>query len=256
MKTLPWLLITAAMIGGSLVIYDQLRGDTPQATYHAADADSAALADLRARVARLEGSAGDQPMLRAGGAEALARRVDALERRMAGGPPPAPPPAAGSDGTAPGAPGAAAPAGPDGTTPAADDAPPSEQELAWFKRLNDAYQQERRDQRERDDLAARCKRLDISLTPEQSDKVIAARREMGRKMMEMYRSLPRDPNMDRQQRRQEMGAKREAIQQEFSVTLNKFLPAADASKLVDDLTARRGFRFGGMRAAPPAPRGR
>ena len=60
MKILPILLINLVVVGGGLVIYDQMRADTPQAAYATDGLDGVELADIKSRLGRLEG-AGQQP---------------------------------------------------------------------------------------------------------------------------------------------------------------------------------------------------
>jgi len=236
MKMLPLLLINVALVGGGLVIYDQLRSDAPSATYHTGGVDPVQVSDLESRIARLEQSSG-APMLRTGGTEALVQRLESLEQRLARVPPPP---------------------RPDGP-PAADDprpplerpemaatgdpaAQPSEDELRWFRRMREADEQARREERERQQLATMLSSLEINLDEQQMDKLVVAQRKMRDQMGDIWRNVRRGPDVDREQVRQEMTQKMDSIREEFSVTINKFIPAADAAKIVETTTRTgRGF---------------
>lgn len=246
MKMLPILLINIALVGGGLIIYDQLRSDAPNATYQTGGVDGVQISNLEDRIARLE-QRGETPMLRSSGGEGLAQRVEALEQRFANVPPPpaGPRPEAG-DGTRPPMPRPDAASGDD------PQSQPSDEELQWFRRMREADEQARREERERDQLTRMLKGLDITLDKQQTDKLLTAQRDMRKKMGEVWRNVRRGPDVDREQVRQEMGQKMEQIRDEFSVTINKFIPAADATKIVESSN-----RFGrGFMGAGGSRRGR
>ena len=252
MKMLPILLINVALVGGGIVIYDQLRGDAPHATYDTVSADNVQLSDLASRLARLEENAG-APMLRASGGDGLAKRIEMLEQRLADGPPPprgdAPASADGEE-----RPPLARPEIPVGD---GEDAQAADEELRWFRRMRDADDLARREEREREQLTRMLASLEISLNPEQTDKLLVAQRDMRTKMGEIWRGVPRGPDVDREQLRQEMGQKMETIRDEYAVTINKFIPAGDAAKIVESSNRMgRGFMADGAVSAPGASPGR
>lgn len=243
MKMLPILLINVALVGGGIIIYDQLRSDAPHATYDSGGMDGEMLADLESRLARLEARPG-APMLRASGGDALAQRLEALEARFAAVPPP--PRADGSEPEADARPPLERPemASADG------EAQPSNDELRWFRRMREADEQSRRTEREREQLTRMLENLEINLNDEQTDKLLVAQRDMRSKMGEMWRGIRRGPDVDREQVRQEMTQKMETIREEFSVNINKFLPTGDAAKIVESSNRMGRSAWMGAGGAP------
>ena len=240
MKILPILLLNLVVTGGALVIYDQMQGESSGATYDMSGADPVAIADIESRLARLEGS-GEQPAL-AGAADAtLLRRVEDLEARLAGGPP-RPRPGAMREGPEGDRPAGGPGAGP--ITSFSEDGEPSEADVNRFRKLMDAVREQQRVEREREQLANLLERLDITMDERQQDQYLAARRARQEKIGDLFRNMRRGPDVDREQVMEQINQGRAKINEEFAVSLNKFLPSGDAAKLAEQ---ENNVRFGGMR---------
>ena len=232
MKILPILLINLVVTGGALVIYDQMQSEGGSATYDMSGADAVEIADLETRLARLENSGG-QPALAGAADEGLLRRVEALEARQAGG---------SSASRASGDAGSAdAPARADGgpITSFSEDGDISDDDVNRFRKLMDAANEQRRLEREQEQLANLLERLEISMDDKQQEQYLGARRERQRKMGEMFRNLRRGPDVDREQMMEQINGARTKINEEFAVTINKFLPSGDAAKLVEHESSSR-----------------
>ncbi len=248
MKLLPLLLINASLVAGGIVIYDQVRSDGPSTTYHEGGVDAVAMAELTDRIAALEGGS---PTLKASGTNPqILARLEALEKSGAvsvatnesasdtvadGG-------TAGS-GTPGG--GMALPDIEEGEAPSADD-------VRRFRKLQEASDQLRRDERDRERLLATLKELEITLDPKQTNKFISAQRDYRGKIGEMWRkafSGGRAQGADREAMRETARAGMETLREDFSVTINKFIPSADAQKIIENMNrfGGRGGDMGGMR---------
>lgn len=241
MKILPILLINLVMVGGALVIYDQMQSSSGGATYDMSGADPVDLADIETRLARLESREG-QPALAGGGNESILRRLEALERSSPG----AATVAAGDSGSA--EPSSDAPSRPDSgpITSFSNDGDITEGEVSRFRKLMDAANEQRRLEREREALARTLEQLDIEMDDQQKEQYLAARQERRRMMGEMWQKLRenRTPDTPREEIMEQMNAGRDKVNEAFAITLNKFLPTGDATKLVNH---EGNNRWGSMR---------
>ena len=241
MKILPILLINLVVTGGALVIYDQMQSEGDGTAYDMSAPDGVELADIETRLARLEGTEG-QPGLAGAGDETLLRRVEALEARAGTSPS-----ASGSTG---GSDGETMARGPDGgpITSFSEEGDVSDAEVSRFRKLMDAANEQRRLEREREQLANLLDRLEISMDDKQQEQYLSARRDRQRKVGEMFRNMRRGPDVDREQMMEQINQGRTKINEEFAVTINKFLPSGDAAKLVEHEGSNRwGTAFRGDR---------
>lgn len=254
MKMLPILLVNLVVTGGALVIYDQVRSDPATATYGVGGAEAAdpvRLADVETRLGRLENGAG-QPALATGGDENLARRLDSLERALAGG---------GSPGGRP-SPGPIAVEGAERPPLAAagdgggyeQDGGPSSDEVRRFRALMDAANEQRRTEQEREQLAQVLTRLEITMDEKQTAQYLDARRARQEATGELFRGMRRGPDVDREQVMEQINQGRAKISEEFAINISKFLLPGDAAKLVEHENNNRwaGGRMMGV-DGPPAP---
>jgi len=246
MKILPILLINLAVTGGALVIYDQMQGEAGSATYDMAGADSVAMADVETRLARLEKNTA-APALAGAGNEGILRRLEALEGSRA------------DSGTRPSESGMASADGPAGSnagpiTTFSDDGDVSDGEVRRFRKLMDAANEQRRLEREREQLASLLERLEIEMDDKQQEQFLTARRARQEKMGQMFRDLRnnREPGGDREQFMTKINEGRAKLNEEFAVQINKFLPSGDAAKLVEHENSNR---WGGMARGGPSARG-
>lgn len=227
MKILPMLLINLVCVGGGLVIYDQMRGDDSQTTYAESGVDPVEFADLQSAVANMK--AGDhEPALRSSGDENLLRRLEAIEKRFgasAGGTTAAPSAEGGSDNAAPNASGSP-------ITVVGEDGPNAE-EVRRFRKLMDAANEQRRMEREREQLATLLERLEITMDDKQTDQYLTARRARQESMRKVFTGLQRGEGVDREAMMEQINAGRAKVNEEFAVVINKFLPSGDAAKLVE-----------------------
>jgi hypothetical protein len=248
MKLLPILLMNVALVGGGIVIYDQMREDAPATTYAAGGIDHVDVAGLSERIAALEGRA---PGLRATGIDAgLLARLETLESKLAVR---APADSGGDVDDTPSAPGTDG----DMAMPKLDDGvEPSTDEVRRFRKMMEAAEQLRRDERERDRLLAQLKELEVTLNPKQTDQLISATRDYRSKIGDVWRksfSGARDAGADREAMREQARQGMETLKEEFAVTINKFIPAGDAQKIVENMGRVGGRGFGAMSA--PGRRG-
>lgn len=249
MKLLPILLMNVALVGGGIFVYDQMREEGPATTYESSGADHVEIAGLADRVAALEGRT---PGLRATGVDAgILARIEALESKSAVRAPDAAssgsagetPSTAGTDG------GMAMPTLDDGVEPTAD-------EVQRFRKMMEAAERMRREERERDRLLAQLKELEISLNPKQTEQLMSATRDYRSKIGDVWRksfSGAREPGADREAMREQARQGMETLKEEFAVTINKFIPSGDAQKIVENIARVGGRGFGGM---APGRRGR
>ncbi|MDJ0523162.1 MAG: hypothetical protein QNJ90_13920 [Planctomycetota bacterium] len=240
MKLLPILLINAVLVGGGIVIYDQLRDEGPATSYEASGVDPVEVQNLRDRIAALEGRT---PGLKATGIDSnLLARLEKLEGRLASREPmrssaPDQPSSSGStDG------GMAMPELAEGEEPARED-------VQRFRRMMEAAEQLRREERERERLLASLKDLEITLSEKQTDQLMTATRDYRRKIGEMWRTAfsgARGPDGDREAAREKARQGMESLREDFAVTINKFIPSGDAQKIVENIGRVGGRGFGGM----------
>jgi len=240
MKLLPIVLINAVLVAGGIVIYDQVRGDGPATTY-ATDGggDDVQIAQITERVAALEGRA---PTLRATGSDPrILARLEALETRAAVRAPSGGTSTPDADGAAPAEDALALPDVPEGEQPANED-------VRRFRRLMEAAEQQRRDERDRERLLAVLKDLDITLNAEQTNKLVAAQRDYRSKVGDVWRkafSGIREAGADREGMREAARQGMEGLRDQFGVTINKFVPSADAQKIIENMNRIGGRSFGG-----------
>lgn len=241
MKILPILLINLVVTGGALVIYDQMHSESNVPSYDTAGPDSIDLADIETRLAQLERRDGTPGL--AGAADAtLLRRVEELEARAGGT-------SSASGGTAESG-GSMTAGGPDSgpITSFSEEGDVTDAEVSRFRKLMDAANEQRRLEREREQLANLLERLEISMDDKQQEQYLTARRDRQRKVGEMFRSMRRGPDVDREQMMEQINQGRTKINEEFAVTINKFLPSGDAAKLVEHEGSNRwGTAFRGDR---------
>jgi len=245
MKLLPILLLNILTVGAGVVIYDQLRADTPTAYDEVALGES----DLEVRVAALERDAAHMrgesaPMLQSEGADPrLAARIEDLERRLAAAPPPradgpAQPRAAGEDTGG----GMAMPVYLDGEEPSAD-------EVSAYRKLQAAARHQERLEREMKRVDQTLKELEIDLGPGEKTKLASAYMAFQERRSTLFRSA-----MSKARETREAGGEanwaevmteaRNAVQQEFTVKISSFIPSADAQRISESLNSRgraRGF---------------
>ncbi len=236
MKILPILLINLVVTGGALVIYDQMQGDKPGGTYDMG-ADGVDLSDIEARIASIEARGDNAPGLATAGGEAILRRLEALEAGNG---------SSTADGSEGGMRTADAPAGsgaPSSGSYTAAEGDVSEEEINRFRKVMDAANEQRRLEREREQLANLLERLEISMDDKQQEKYLAARRDRQTKMRDVFRNLRRGEGVDREQMMEQINEGRAKVNEEFAVVINKFLPSGDAAKLVEH---EGNNRWGGM----------
>ena len=240
MKILPILLINLVVTGGALVIYDQMQDEGPQTTYEMGGGlDPVTLTDIETRLDRLERDEG-QPMLASDMGDSLRRRVEALERRAGGSAAVRPAGDEGSEGPSDAPSTASTGPGPIFS----EESGITEDDVTRFRQLMDAANEQRRLEREREQVTNMLARLDITMDEKQKDQYIAVRRDRQRKIMEVLRNRPRGPEVDHEQVRADIEAKSAVIRDEFSTALHKFLPSSDAAKLVEEEGNSRWGRFG------------
>lgn len=249
MKILPILLINAVMVGGGIVIYDQLQDDAPAPTYQ----ESSGLTDdVLARLDEryLGQDSGGEPLLQATGTDPrLLARLDALEKRLA----------------MRAAPSKSAPAeetAEDSNSPLArpevamDGVEPSDEEVERFRKIQQRADELRRAEQERERLTRFLDRIEVDLTEEEQDKLLATqrsyRRKFGEKMREIWQS-----GDDREVMRESMRTLGETMREEVSVEIQEYLSVGDAQKITENLNQLvRGFGGRGGRGGPPGRGGR
>ena len=237
MKMLPILLINLVVTGGALVIYDQMQGESRPVTYGMDGADPVVLGDIESRLMRLEEAGGGAPALAGAGSESILRRLEALEQRPSGPAGSRPRPDAGSDEDA----GHASTDGP--ILSFSEDGDVSDDDVRRVRKLMDAANEQRRLEREREQLARLLERLEIRMDDKQQEQYLAARRDRQEKMGTLFRNLRRGPDVDREQMMQQINEGRAKLNEEFATTINKFLPSGDAAKLAEHESSSR---WGGM----------
>lgn len=254
MKLLPILLLNLLTVAGGVVIYDQLRGDAPEAGY---DDVVMSEVDLEARVAALErdvarARSDSAPMLRSEGADPrlLARLAD-LERRL-GAIAAAPVRAEGSSEASAAADGPgegmSLPTYVEGEDPTAD-------QVSAYRKLQAAARRQDRLEREMKRVDQTLKDLDIDLGAGQKSKLASAYMDFQERRSTLFRSA-----MEKARETREAGGEanwsevmteaRNTVQQEFSVKISSFIPSADAQRISESLNARgraRGFGRGTTR---------
>jgi len=249
MKLMPILLMNVALIAGGIVVYDHLRGEGPATTYEAGGGgmDSVTVANLTDRIRALEDRT---PGLRATGIDPnLLARLERLESKLS-----IPSPAAASDEAA--VEDSAASGGTEGGLALPDVAEgeqPSSEDVKRFRRMLDAAEEQRRDERERERLLAQLKEMDVTLNAQQTEKLVDATRTYRGKIGEVWRNAfqgARGQDADRDAARETARQGMEALREEFAVTINKFLPSGDAQKIVENLARIGGRGFGGMVGGP------
>ena len=107
--------------------------------------------------------------------------------------------------------------------------------MSRFRKLMDAANEQRRLEREREALARTLEQLDIEMDDKQKEQYLAARQDRREAMGKMWQKLRenRTPETSREEIMEQMNAGRDKVNEEFAITLNKFLPAGDATKLVN-----------------------
>ena len=231
MKLLPILLLNVAVVGGGLFAYDQLRTEEPAPAEPEAP-QTVELGDLEARVKALE--AQPAPPLQAEGLdprvakqlEALASRIEALEKRE-----PTETPVV--DGNEPQGESTPKPM-PSGEEPKGE---PTKEEVARFKKLQSAAYRERRLQRIAKRVKSRLASLDLSLTPEQQKQLVAAYADFEPRRDEIWTEVKQNtpdttPREDWGQIITDTNAR---IQREFTERITPFIPAADAETISEGL---------------------
>lgn len=235
MKMLPFLLMNLVVVGGGIAAYDHLRADDPATMTDVAAIDPVDLAAMEDRIVERLNSA-DQPVLRASGVDPrLTARIEALEKHMgARAPVDAGSASPSSSVSEKPAEGFAMPALSEG-----GEVEPSEDEVKRFRKIMEAAERQRRDEREAERLQQMLARLEIDLNPEQQKQLLEAQRGFRRKMGETMRTAFQGGG-GREAAREAM----EGLREEYTTTLTKFLSVGDAQKIVEN-GGMRGF--GGFR---------
>ena len=249
MKIMPVLLMNLALVVGGIVIYDQLRAEAPSTTYEAGGIDSVTVANMTDRIRALEDRS---PGLKATGLDPnLLARLERLEAKLA-----IPLPAAPRGEAAGEEPGATTTEGGFALPDLAEGEKPADADVQRFRRMMDAAEELRREERERERLLAQLKDLDITLNPQQTEKLVEATRAYREKIGEVWRNAfqtPRAQEGDREAAREAARVGMETLREEFAVTINKFLPSGDAQKIVENLGRVGGRGFGNMPGGPGGP---
>jgi hypothetical protein len=252
---LGYLLLTVAIVATGLFVYDTLRREP------AARGTSPVVTEVARDEGRGAPARDEQPLLAGTGFEELVRRIEALEARLAaspsrtadvrvvpdasGGGTPAPETPAAVEGTSTGTPPLADPAlagiG-DPKNPRIDP-----QTLEWFRAGMDEVDRIRDQERRVAQEKARLARVELSLTPQQEEAVIAATLQHRTREQERGRALMSRQGVTREDREALQGE----LRTEYVRELEKLVPAADAEKIADGMVRprfmpnRRAERRGG-----------
>ena len=231
MKLWPILLLNVAVVSGGIFAYDQLRTEEPAPAEPEAPA-TVDFGDLEARLEALESQ--PSPALQAEGLdprvakrlEALALRIEALETRKAIE-------AAVADEPAPDV-GSKPKPMPSGEEPKGE---PTKEEVERFKKLQSAAHRARRIERIAKRVKSRLASLDVSLTPEQQKKLVAAYADFEPRRDEIWVEVKTNtpdttPREDWGQIITDTNAR---IQREFTERITPFIPQADAEAISEGL---------------------
>ena len=244
MKLLPVLLLNVLTVGAGIVIYDQVKsGDARSGDdYQMLGGESG---DLESRVAALERRSRDNaPMLQSDGGANLAARIDELEKRLEKAP------TVVVNEAVEDAPRTAASTG--SPLPAmADIDEPTAEDVAKYRKLQEAARQQERMERERQRIEDTLARLEIDLSDNQKDKLATAYTDFQQRRQEVFRSA-----MTKAREARDAGGEanwgevmteaRNTVQEEFTVKISSFIPDADAQKISESLNSRGGGRTMGM----------
>jgi hypothetical protein len=247
--------LQVALTGGGILVYDMVR--RPDAAVPAHDA-----APAPREISRTDEPRSEQPVLSGPGLEDAFRRIAALEARA-----PTASPSSRSTSVVPGDDGDAAdgetgtPLDPElsGIVDVGDPTAPrfDERTIRQFRALLDEAERRRSEERRREAIKGQLDRLELRLTPEQTDAVITTTMKFREKAVETFRDMGRGDPAERERR----AAMREDLRQELGRSLEAIVPSADAQKIVEAMGRAAGLaRFdrtrGGGLALPGNARDR
>ncbi len=176
--------------------------------------------------------------------QSLESKIAEFERRLAAGSSTPASTAGGPDGGPSGTPVPAPGPATAGGAPLPPDQPIPEEQIAWFKRVQDEVRKRDAEQQREDRFKRELARAKVTLTPEQEAAVLKLEGTYSQKVRDLYRNGLGDSPQDRDA----LTAQRETIWNEFEGQVRTAIPASEADKLVTSLKERnRGFYGGPLR---------
>lgn len=130
---------------------------------------------------------------------------------------------------------------PSGSAPLAPDAPVPEEQVAWFRRVQEEVRRRDQEQQRAERFKRELARAKVTLTPEQEAAVLKIEGAYMQRVRDLYRNGLGDTPADRES----LNAQRQALWGQFETEVRGAIPASEADRLITSLQDRNRGLYGG-----------